>query len=71
MVEKKNDNCIVVNFVFILSLIGKRGGGGVIWRVALYAGEYILQVTHLVGECFQKLVSNPALVLVSFPFKMV
>ena len=39
------------------------GGGvrlvGLIWPVAMYAGEYNLNVTRPVGECFQRLVSNP------------
>ena len=34
-------------------------GGGLIWLVVMCTGEYNLHVIRLVGECFQRLVSNP------------
>ena len=43
------------------TLLDRKGReSGVIWRVAMYTGEYNLHVTRAVDESFQKLASNPA-----------
>ena len=31
-----------------------------IWRVGMYMGEHNLHATRPIGECFQRLVSDPA-----------
>ena len=52
---------LLVSFV-LLSLIRREGWGGLIWLVTMYMGENNLNVTCPVGECFQKLVSNPVFI---------
>ena len=59
--EKKEGNCTVI-LVYFASSEGV-GGGRVIWRVAMYTGEYNLHVTRPVGECLQKIASNLAKML--------
>lgn len=50
-----------VNFVLLCLIARRRGGGGLIWRVAMKTVKYNLQVTR-----FQKLVSDPVISLL-FP----
>ena len=54
--EKKNAQLLTL--FYFTWLEGE--GAGVIWRVAMYMGEYRLHVTRPVSECFQKLIPKPA-----------
>ena len=39
-----------------------------IWRVAMYTGQYNLHLTCPVAKCFKKLVSNPSTIML-LPFR--